>query len=161
MPTNKYCNKTLTTVELHSPQFSFFPPSRKGRFSMKRVFPYVILILLFSSIVPAFGQTNCPVYTFVKIADTTTPVPGGNGGSFEGLKLSMPAVDSLRVAFRGEGGGEEGIFVGDGQALSPIAVVGDPLPGGGTITDLSHNFAFSGGVFNIIINTSSSGNHGI
>ena len=147
MPTNKYCNKTLTTVELHTPQFSFFPPSRKVRFSMKRVFPYVILILLFSSIVTAFGQTNCPVYTFVKIADTTTPVPGGNGGTFEGLKLSMPAVDRFRVAFRGEGGGEEGVFVGDGQTLSPIAVVGDPLPGGGTITDISQDFAFSGGRF--------------
>jgi len=114
---------------------------------MKRVFPYVILILLFSSIVPAFGQTNCPVYTFVKIADTTTPVPGGNSGTFEGLSLSMPTVNDLKVAFRGEGGGEEGIFVGDGQALSPIAVVGDPLPGGGTITDISQDFAFSNGRF--------------
>jgi hypothetical protein len=152
--------QTLTTLELHSPQFSF-PPSRKGRFSMKRVFPYAILIFLFSSIVPAFGQTNCPVYTFVKIADTTTPVPGGNGGSFEGLKLSMPAADSLRVAFRGEGGGVEGVFVGDGQTLSPVALVGNPLPGGGTITDISQDFAFSGGVFNLILNTPSSGNHGI
>ena len=134
-------------MELHSLQFSFSPPSRKGRFSMKRVFPYVILILLFSSIVPAFGQTNCPVYTFVKIADTTTPVPGGNSGTFEGLSLSMPTVNDLKVAFRGEGGGEEGIFVGDGQALSPIAVVGDPLPGGGTITDISQDFAFSNGRF--------------
>ena len=128
---------------------------------MKRVSPYIPLFLLIFCFTPAFGQSNCPVYTFTKIADTDTPVPGGNGGTFDGLSLSMPAVDSLRVAFRGEGGGAEGIFVGDGTSLSPIAVVGDPLPGGGTITDISQDFAFSGGVFNIILNTPSSGNHGI
>ena len=119
-------------------------------FSMKRFFPYIVLILLFFCLTPAYGQSNCPAYTFVKIADTDTPVPGGNGGTFDGLKLSMPAVDSLRVAFRGEGGGEEGVFVGDGQTLSPIAVVGDPLSGGGTITDISRDFAYSGDVMNII-----------
>ena len=128
---------------------------------MKRFFTYIALILLFSCLTPAFGQTECPEYTFVKIADTATPVPGGNGGTFEGLRLSEPAVNGLRVAFYGEGGGAEGVFVGDGQTLSPIALVGDPLPGGGTITDISQDFAFSGGVFNIILNTPSSGNHGI
>jgi len=128
---------------------------------MKRVFPCVILILLFSSIVPAFGQTHCPDYTFVKIADTNTPVPGGNGGTFEGLSLSEPTVTSLRVAFYGEGGGAEGIFVGDGKSLNSVAAVGDPLTGGGTIDTIAEDFAFSGGVFNLIINTPSSGNHGI
>ena len=110
---------------------------------------------------PAFGQTECPEYTFAKIADTATPVAGGNGGTFEGLSLSEPAVTSLSVAFYGEGGGAEGIFVGDGKTLNSVAAVGDPLAGGGTIDTIVEDFAFSGGVFDIIINTPSSGNHGI
>jgi hypothetical protein len=128
---------------------------------MKRVFPYFTLILLFSCLMPALGQTECPEYTFVKIVDTATPVPGGNGGTFEGLSLSEPIVNGLSVAFYGEGGGAEGIFVGDGQTLNSLAVVGDPLTGGGTIDTIAKDFAFSGGAFNIIINTPSSGNHGI
>ena len=128
---------------------------------MKRFHTYIALILLSSCLTPAFGQTECPEYTFVKIADTTTPVPGGNGGTFEGLSLSEPAVNGLRVAFYGEGGGAEGIFVGDGKTLNSVAAVGDPLTGGGTIDTIAKDFAFSGGVFNIIINKPSSGNHGI
>jgi hypothetical protein len=117
---------------------------------MKRISPYIVLFLLIFCLTPAFGQSDCPVYTFIKIADTDTPVPGGNGGTFDGLKLSMPAVDSLRVAFRGEGGGEEGFFVGDGTSLSPMAVVGDPLPGGGTIDSIFEDFAYSEDVMNVI-----------
>ena len=139
-----------TTVELPSPPLNIYFANMKGGSTMKRVLPYIVLFLLFFCLTPAYGQSNCPVYTFRKIADTDTPVPGGNGGTFDGLKLSMPAVDGLRVAFRGEGGGEEGVFVGDGQTLSPMAVVGDPLSGGGAITDISRDFAYSGDVMNII-----------
>jgi hypothetical protein len=67
----------------------------------------------------------------------------------------------FRFPFLGEGGGAEGIFVGDGKTLNSVAAVGDPLTGGGTIDTIAEDFAFSGGVFNIIINTPSSGNHGI
>jgi len=87
-------------------------------------------------------------------------VPGDNGGTFDNLKLSMPAVDSLRVAFRGEGGGEEGVFVGDGTSLSPMAVVGGPLSGGGTIDSILEDFAYSEDVMNIIA-TPSNGVRGI
>ena len=128
---------------------------------MKRVYQCIVIIFLFSCLMPALGQTECPEYTFVKIADTATPVPGGNGGTFEGLSLSEPAVNGLRVAFFGEGGGAEGIFVGDGKTLDSVAAVGDPLTGGGTIDTIVEDFAFSGGVFNIIIGRPSSGNHGI
>ena len=128
---------------------------------MKRTYLYIVLLLLFTCLTPTFGQTDCPLYTFEKIADTATSVPGGNGGTFEGLSLSEPAVNSNRVAFYGEGGGAEGIFVGDGVTLDSVAAVGDPLPGGGNIESIVEDFAFSGGLFNIIINTPSSGNHGI
>jgi len=128
---------------------------------MKRVFPYIVLTLLFFCFIPDLGHTECPEYTFVKIADTATPVPGGNGGTFEDFSLVGPAVTGLRVAFYGKGGGAEGIFVGDGKALNSVAAVGDPLTGGATIESIVEDFAFSGGVFNIIIDTPSSGNHGI
>jgi len=128
---------------------------------MKRVFPFIVLFLLFSCLIPALGHTDCPEYTFVKITDTATPVPGGNGGTFEGLSLSEPAVNGLRVAFYGEGGGVEGIFVGDGKTLDSVAAVGDALTGGGTIDTIVEDFAFSGGLFNILVNRPSSGNHGI
>ena len=117
---------------------------------MKINFPHVTFILLFFGLMPAFGHTDCSTYTFVKIADTATPVPGGNGGTFDALKLSMPTVNRLRVAFRGEGGGEEGFFAGDGTSLSPMAVVGDPLPGGGAIDSIFQDFAYSEDVMNII-----------
>ena len=127
---------------------------------MRWVIPYAVILLLVTCHVPAFGQNNCPEYTFVKIADTDTPVPGGNGGTFEGLSLSEPAVNGLWVAFRGEGGGVEGIFSGDGKTLESVAVVGDPVPSGGTIDTIYEDFAFSGGVFNIIA-TPASGVRGI
>jgi hypothetical protein len=127
---------------------------------MRRNFPHVALILLFFCLVPTLGHTDCPEYTFVKIADTATPVPGGNGGNFDGLKLSMPTVNGLRVAFRGEGGGEVGFFVGDGTSLNPMAVVGDPLPSGGTIDSIFEDFAYSVDVMNIIA-TPTNGARGI
>ena len=117
---------------------------------MKRVLPHIVLFLLFFYLTPAFGQSDCPVYTFIKIADTDTPVPGGNGGTFEGLKLSMPAVSDLTVSFRGEGGGEEGFFVGDGTSLNQMAVTGDQLTGGGTIDEIYEDFAYSEDAFDFI-----------
>ena len=128
---------------------------------MKRIFQYIVILLLFSLPIPAVGQTECPEYKFVKIADTDTPVPDGNGGTFEGLSLNDPAVDGIRVAFYGEGGGAEGIFVSDGETLNSVAAVGDPLTGNDTIESIVEDFAFSSGVFNVIINTPSTGNHGI
>jgi hypothetical protein len=127
---------------------------------MKRIFPYTVLVFLFSCLTPAFGQTDCSDYTFIKIVDSDTVVPGGNGGTFDRLKLSMPAVDNLKVAFRGEGGGQEGFFVGDGTTLRSVAVVGDPLSGGGVIDEIFEDFAYSNDVLNIIA-TPSNGGRGI
>ena len=112
---------------------------------------------------PAPGRTDCPEYTFVKIADTNTPVPGGNGGTFEVLKLSDPAVYGLRVVFSGEGGGVKGVFAGDGTMFGSMISEGDPAPGGGTIDTIYtdyENFAFSGGVLNVIAKPSN-GDRGI
>ena len=117
---------------------------------MKQATFYTLLLLLIFLLTPAFGQSMCPDYTFTKIADTDTPVPGGNGGTFDGLSLSMPAVNDLMVAFRGEGGGEEGFFVGDGTSLNPMAVAGGPLSGGATISEIFEDFAYSEDAFDFI-----------
>ena len=127
---------------------------------MNRVFQCIVVSLIFACLTPAFGQTECPEYIFDKIVDTGTPVPGGNGGAFEGASLSEPAVESSIVVFSGEGGGVDGVFVGDGNSVGPVTAVGDPVSGGGTIETIE-DFAFSGGVFDFIINQPSSGNHGI
>ena len=50
---------------------------------MKPISPAGVLIVLFSCLMPAFGNADCPEYTFVKIADSATPVPGGSGDSFD------------------------------------------------------------------------------
>ncbi len=122
---------------------------------MKRFFSIIILVLLFSCLMPALGYTDCPEYTFVKVADTDTPVPGGNGGTFQGLSLSEPSVNGLSVAFHGEGGGIEGVFAGDGKILASMVAVGDPVPGGGTIDTIFEDFAFGGEGLNIIAKPSS------
>lgn len=127
---------------------------------MKPISPLGVLIVLFSCLMPAFGNADCPDYTFVKIADGTTPVPGGNGNSFEGLSLSLPALNTLMVAFRGEGGGVDGIFAGNGVTLEPVVTVNDPVSGGGTITTMFGDFAFGEGVLDIIA-LASSGLRGI
>ena len=118
---------------------------------MKQISLHLGLSILCFCLITSPGLSQCPEYTFIKIVDTDTPVPGGNGGTFDGLKLSMPTVNNLEVAFRGVGGGEEGFFVGDGKTLTPKAVIGDSLDGGGTISDIFEDFAFSGDVFDIIV----------
>jgi hypothetical protein len=131
---------------------------------MKRVFPSIAFILLFTWPMTTFGQADCPEYTFVKIVDSATPLPGGSGGTFDGLSPSLPpAADGPRVAFATEGvkgGTLEGVFIGDGKTLRSVVAVGDPEPGGGTIETIFDDFAFSGGVVNIIAKPSS-GDRGI
>jgi hypothetical protein len=127
---------------------------------MKPITPAGVLIVLFFCLMPAFGKADCPEYTFVKIADSATPVPGGSGDSFDALSLSLPALNSLMVAFRAEGGGVDGVFAGDGATLEPVVTVGEPVPGGGAITTLISDFAFGEGVLDIIA-LASSGLRGI
>lgn len=59
------------------------------------------------------------------------------------------------VAFRGEGGNVEGVFMGSGENLIPVVTLDDPISGGGTIEIIYDDFAYSGGVINIIASASS------
>lgn len=68
--------------------------------------------------------------SFTKLADTDTDLPGG-GGAF--TSLAALSFDELFGVFGGSGAGQSGIYLGCcGPAPAPLALVGDPIPGGGT-----------------------------
>jgi len=48
----------------------------------------------------------------------------------------------------------DGIFASDGMTLYPMATVGDSTSGGGIIDTIVNDFAFSGGVLDIIASPS-------
>lgn len=73
--------------------------------------------------------------SFVEIADTSTPIPGGSG-SFTSFGRN-PSVDGGTVAFRGEGdpptpldSQQQGIYTGAGGAPALVVDQGTAIPGG-------------------------------
>jgi hypothetical protein len=77
-------------------------------------------------------------YVFVKVADTTTLIPGGSGRFVE---LGIPSVDGGTVAFRADGdGGQKGVYALIGNTLTKVADLNTPVPGRAT------NFDFFGAV---------------
>ena len=69
-------------------------------------------------------------FTFDKIADTDTTVPGNGGGTFNNFLSSDIVIDQQQVAFRGiAASGNEGVYLFDGATLSEVAFVGDPVAG--------------------------------
>jgi len=71
---------------------------------------------------PGFGSH----FTFTKVADTFTPIPG-TAGTF--LGLYTPALDNGRVAFWGEGEDGEGIYTNMTGVLTRVADTTTSLPG--------------------------------
>jgi VCBS repeat protein/FG-GAP repeat protein len=73
-----------------------------------------------------------------RVADLNTPIPGGSG-TFTSLGppfLGPPALSGARVAFRGGGNGQEGIYLFNGAVLSRVADLNTRIPDG------SRNFDF-------------------
>ena len=126
-------------------------------FRLRRLVPAILVALGLPS---AYANGTCPGYTFIKIADTSTPVPGGDGGAFAGPSFSEPAVTLDEVAFRGEGGGTEGVFAGDGTSLRNLVSLGDSVAGGGVVDDLFADFTFGAENVDAIL-TPSGGARGI
>lgn len=79
-----------------------------------------------------------------RVVDRNTPIPGGNGTFTGGFR---PALSGGNVAFRGDGSaGQEGIYLFEGGALTRVADLNTPIPGGnGTFTSLDFLPALSGG----------------
>ncbi len=83
-----------------------------------------ITALLFS--LPHSGDA---AFTFTKIADTNTPIPGGVG-NFTSFG-SWPSIDGVNVAFRGFGSsGQQGIYTRTNASLTKVADTNTPIPGG-------------------------------
>ncbi len=62
-----------------------------------------------------------------RLYDTTMVVPGGNGGNFTGFAQTV--LNDGRVAFYGQGGGQEGVYTDITGALEVIANHNTPVPG--------------------------------
>jgi autotransporter-associated beta strand protein len=63
-------------------------------------------------------------YTFTNIADTNSAAPMGTFTHFD----TFPAISGSTVAFLGKYGSRNGIFRGNGGALTTIAKASDPAP---------------------------------
>lgn len=91
--------------------------------------------------------------TFTKVADTSTPIPGGSGNF--GAFIGVPSISGGNVAFDGSVGSDgfmPGIYSNIGGSLNVVADEATPIPGGsgnfGNFGDLSisgGNVAFLGG----------------
>ena len=84
----------------------------------------VVALFVVGAAAPAPAQ-----FTFTKIADTSTTIPGGSG-AFVGF--AAPSVSGTTVAFLGVGsGGQAGIYTGTGGGtVARVADLTTDIPGG-------------------------------
>src|SRR5690349_18389007 len=69
-------------------------------------------------------------YTFTKIADTATPIPGGTG-SFSAFQFDSATIKDRDVVFVGVGAnGQMGIYLARGAQLTVVADLRTLVPGG-------------------------------
>jgi len=76
------------------------------------------------------------VITFTRIADTSTPIPGG-AGTF--TNLITPSMDNGHVAFYGSGSSGSGVYTNLTGSLTAFVNTATPIPGGtGNFTGFLH-----------------------
>jgi hypothetical protein len=92
---------------------------------------YAVVAMVFafiSGILLVAGPASAEI-TFTKIADTSTPIPGG-AGNFTGFGIAS-VIDAGEVAFLGFGSaGFEGVYTSVGGPLSVVADTDTLVPGG-------------------------------
>ena len=93
---------------------------------LKRVIPGLCLVGMFCE-----GLAAVP-FTFTKVVDTDTPIPGGTG-TFVGLDV-LPALSEGNVAFYGQASSQEGIYAFIDGSLDVVADLSTPIPGGSSWT---------------------------
>jgi hypothetical protein len=72
------------------------------------------------------GKAHAATFTYTKIVDTSTPVPGGLG-NFE--LFDPPSLEGKNVAFRGYGfGSQSGIYTNIGNSINLLNNTNDPNP---------------------------------
>lgn len=118
--------RTVSTVPVHTLSHG----SQRRSSSWAKQIGGVALIGLSLSLL-AGGKAAAISFTFEKIVDTNTPIPGGTG-TFR--SLDAPSLDNGNVAFAGFGGGrnfvQSGIYTNIGGALNVVADTNTPIPGG-------------------------------
>jgi hypothetical protein len=82
-----------------------------------------------AALTTVLASTGSAAVVLTRIADTSTVVPGGNGGSFLSY-FSGPAISGGTVAFYGAGGGRVGIYTGSGGAVARVADNSMAVPNG-------------------------------
>lgn len=76
------------------------------------------------------GMSAPAAHEFVKIADTSTPIPGGAGTFTQLAGGDKPVLSQGNVAFRGVGDNQDGIYRWMNGVLEVIADTNTPIPGG-------------------------------
>jgi hypothetical protein len=99
--------------------------------------------------------------SFVRVADTMTPIPGG-AGAFTSFDPSVVAASffpvTREVSFRAFGAGQEGIYCFDGAGLSRIADRNTAVPGA---TGTFETFDAPSGVGGVMFRAAGASRHGI
>jgi hypothetical protein len=119
------------------------------------------LCAVFGAALPLPLSTLCHAQTFARIADTTTPVPGGSG-AFTSFDPSVVAASffpvTREVTFRAFGAGQEGIYYFDGANLTRVADRNTAVPG---TTGTFETFDTPAGVGGATFKAVGAGRHGI
>jgi hypothetical protein len=78
--------------------------------------------------IPKPAYSGIGTFTFRKVADTNTPIPGGVGNF---LSFTVPSIDFGDVAFFGNGlSGQGGVYISSGGTLNVVVDTSTPIPGG-------------------------------
>ncbi|NIA07447.1 MAG: PEP-CTERM sorting domain-containing protein [Actinobacteria bacterium] len=105
---------------------------------MKRAF--VILVSTMFLVAP--GLAEAATWTFTKVVDTSTAIPGG-GGNF--TDFYAPSFDAGDVAFNGDGVSKSGIYTYIGGSLATVSDTSSPIPGGTGNFTLLYDPSLDGG----------------
>jgi len=127
-----------------------------------RCLQIVLGVLMLCLLGTAVRQAGAEAFTFTKVADSSTPVPGGSG-NFAGFNFE-PSLDRGNVAFQGSGSsfGQQGIYTDIG-GLGVVADTSTAIPGGSGNFVSTNRPSLDGGdvAFKGFGSIGTSGDHGI
>ncbi len=93
---------------------------------MRSMFHPLIMVATFLGLLISQPTIVCGDYSFINVADTNTPAPIGNFTNFR----PGPAISLNASTFVANYGGRNGIFMGNGGAITKISEIGDTAPFG-------------------------------
>jgi len=125
------------------------PPGGMGNFSGFGTVAISGTAVVLEASGSTFGQQGIYLFdgaTLRRVADTTSPIPGGTGNFV--LFEEGPVISGKNVAFKGVGSnGQRGIYLFDGTSLNRVADTGTAVPQGtGTFDDFHFPVASDAGV---------------